>query len=344
MSANELATTEPPRFGSAEAAALLGAVTVQDDRFRAFKLAEVVQAHPRRIVARGFLNDREVYLKLFNVSDGSERVRSARAEYWRAAREMGRGKLRVARHVASAPRLKLIAVEGIKGTQFDVAVEQAAPERHRELHRLAADWLRHFARQSVAVEAFDPHRFLSTVAGLANDGPDDGPDAGPDDGTAAVSRPWVNKLLGPQDAARRDALRRWIVRTATAAGGRPVSVAATHDDFSPRNLALTPRGALVGYDLGRLFRCPVADAAAIFLVIQQLRQLHAPAERRMGLNIDYVEGFRESELLGEEEFSALFPLYVAHKFDIMFNRHATRPDWLGRLRPAVDAFLDEFDG
>lgn len=326
----------PVRLGVADAAALLSSLTRNDaGRFAEFELEEIVQAHPNRIVARGRMRDREVYLKLFNVPEGPELVRAARAEYQRAARAMGNGRLRVARHIASAPRLKLIAVEGIRGTRFDFAVEQSPPETHRGLHRLAAAWLRHFSRETAESRPFDAVRFLETVRGLALEDPASGGGSLP----VAVTRRWVNDGLAPDDVERRLALRAWIAAEAFAAAGRPIAIAAVHDDFSPRNLTLTPRGGLVGFDLGRLHVGPLAEAAAIFLVIQQLRQLDQPEERCMGLNPAYVEGFLEADLLPEEDARVFFPLYVAHKLDLMFSRHVARPDWLERLRPAVDAFL-----
>lgn len=336
MPASQSTSAPPARFSAADAAALLSSLTQKDaERFGSFELDEIVQAHRNRIVARGRMRDREVYLKLYNVPDGSDLVRAARAEYHRATLAMGSGKLRVARHIASSPKLKLIAIEGIRGTRFDVAVEQSPPEKHRELHRLAAAWLKHFSRQTIVAEPFDPARFLGTVRGLAPEGPAPGSEGRP----VFVTRRWVNDGLGQEDTERRMALRAWIVSAASDVAGRRISIAATHDDFSPRNFSLTRRGALVGFDLGRLFRCPLAEAAAIFLVIQQLRQLDMPEERRMGLNPAYVEGFLESELLPQEEARTFFPLYVAHKLDLMFSRHVARPDWLERLRPAVDSFL-----
>lgn len=312
---------DPARRSKLESSArILAEVLASRRRFRGAEVHAIAKGMPGRVVAEVTLRGQRCFVKLLIGGHAEAAIREMLAELrFAEANSAASDRYRVARVVDAAPRLGLVALEAAPGTRLDDAVEGADDRRRAELHRQCGAWLSWYCAPRREVRPFDPGWFLRGYH-------------------LRIRPPSYAGEMNQADQNRSSALTRHIERLAQALAGRPVSIAASHGDFLPRNLHVG--GAVVtAYDIEGLRRLPVAEDVARFLVFQQMRQGVSSDDLTCGVTARDWAAFLDSGILDGDERHDLLPLFVAQQMAIELPAVSFRPNWQRRLRRSIDAIL-----
>ncbi|MCX7646227.1 MAG: hypothetical protein N2Z62_13170 [Rhodobacteraceae bacterium] len=254
-------------------------------------------------------------LKRYLGPDGAGTVLRAKAELDRVAATMSDGPLRIVRCLYADPDAGIVLLSEAPGKRLVDALRASGPGGQRRLIRQASEWLAAYTAPGRRLRSFDPGHWLDRC------------------------RQADRAAAEPADRARLAALEEVLALRRAAHRGRPVTHAATHADFTPRNLSVH-RGVMTGYDVQGHARFAIARDAAQFLVWSAVHCApRVPGARRLGLPVAHLDAFAEGGAVPEAERDTAQAFFIGTFLHAMLATRAPGSEVLEEIRAAVDGYL-----
>ncbi|WP_168217474.1 phosphotransferase [Paracoccus liaowanqingii] len=293
----------------------LEALARKSPSFKNFKLESVVKSVPERIVVRGVLDGKPVYVKRLLGPRADQRIRGMMAELDFAVARMNDTDSRVAGFVAADPEAGLIALQLAPGRPMDAAIRLAQRERREQLLGMGGSWLTQFTRLRCRTVSFDAERTL-------------GPLQDP------------TEITNPLDLARWQRLAAWQDERINELRGSKLSIAASHGDFHPGNLRV--QGSTIhAFDIEGETWMPILRDCVTFLLHVQDHLPQTGSATHMGIAVDSALPFLSALDLSKDEKEQLLPVFMARRLANALVKRQQRPKILHFARFVTDNLLRE---